>query len=88
MLKQAIRVESDPDDFIEQYNDMLDETYGDFMDMNASYILKECDPTVYRCGLLDYVDSYREEKYECPICGEEYQDEDEALYCCQDEEDC
>ena len=48
--------ELDPDDYIDQYDQMLDECYGDFLGMNASYILKEMDPTAYRCGLLDYLD--------------------------------
>ena len=49
--------ELDPDDYTEQYDDMLDEWHGDFLGMNASHILKEMDPVAYRCGLLDYLDS-------------------------------
>ena len=49
--------ELDPDDYTEQYDDMLDDVHGEFLGMNASYILKETDPTAYRCGLLDYLDS-------------------------------
>ena len=48
--------ELDPEDYAEQYDEMLDEVHGDFLGMNASYILKEMDPTAYRCGLLDYLD--------------------------------
>ena len=48
--------ELDPDDYAEQYEEMLDEAHGDFLGMNASYILKGMDPTAYRCGLLDYLD--------------------------------
>lgn len=48
--------ELDPDDYAEQYEEMLDEVHGEFMGMDASYILKKMDPTVYRCGLLDYLD--------------------------------
>ena len=51
-------IELDNDDFISQYENMLDEIEGEFMNMNASYILKECDPTAYRCGLNDYVDAH------------------------------
>jgi len=50
-------VEIDQDDFIEQYENCLDECNGEFMGMTASYILKECDPTAYRCGLNDYCDN-------------------------------
>ena len=49
--------ELDPDDYTDQYDDMLDECHGDFLGMNASYILKKMDNVAYRCGLLDYLDS-------------------------------
>ena len=89
MLKEPIRIEIDPEDYTDQYDDMLDEVEGEFMGMKASYILKEMDSIAYRCGLLDYLDSQGigDEKWECPICGNEFDDEDEAKYCCQDEED-
>ena len=48
--------ELDPDDYAERYEEMLDDCHGDFLGMNASYILKEMDPVAYRCGLLDYLD--------------------------------
>jgi len=50
-------VEIDQDDFIEQYENCLDECNGEFMGMTASHVLKECDPTAYRCGLNDYCDN-------------------------------
>ena len=50
------RFELDPDDFSDAYADMLDDVHGDFLGYLASHILKEVDPTAYRCGLLDYVD--------------------------------
>lgn len=58
-LKEEIRgFEVNPDDYIEQYEEMLDECYGNFMGIySASYTLKCVDVTAYRCGLLDYVDS-------------------------------
>lgn len=91
MLKQPQRVEIDPDDYEEQYDETLNELYGDVQiagcDFSTSYALKELDPTAYRCGLIDYVDSLDLEKFECPVCGEQYDDEDDALYCCQDEDE-
>ena len=48
--------ELDPEDYTEQYDEMLDEVHGNFLGMNTSYILKEMDQTAYRCGLLDYLD--------------------------------
>lgn len=54
---QIDRFELDPDDYTNQYDEMLDEVNGEFMGVQASRILKEMDPTAYRCGLNDYVDS-------------------------------
>ena len=68
---QIDNVELDPDDYTERYDEMLDECHGDFMGMNASYILKGMDPTAYRCGLLDYLDGLDQD--------EEKMDNDECL---------
>ena len=57
LQNQIDNFELDPDDYTEQYEEMLDEVHGDFLGMNASYILKKMDQTAYRCGLLDYLDS-------------------------------
>ena len=63
--------ELNPDDYTEQYDDMLDDVHGEFMGMNASHILKEMDPVAYRCALLDYLDSLDQD--------EEKMDNDECL---------
>lgn len=65
------------------YDDMLDEEHGEFMGYSASRILAEIDPIAYRRGF----NNFQEYKtvYECPICGEEFDDEDEARECCQSE---
>ena len=63
--------ELDPEDYIDQYEESLDDCHGDFLGMNASYILKEMDPVAYRCGLLDYLDSLDQD--------EEKMDNDECL---------
>lgn len=45
-----------------RFDDMLDECYsfdaigGPFAHMSPSRVLKECDPTAYRCGVNDYAD--------------------------------
>ena len=58
-LKEEMnKFEVDPDDYISQYDEMLDECYEDFMgSYSASYTLSQVDPIAYRCGLLDYVDN-------------------------------
>lgn len=52
--------ELDNDDYEEQYDQMLNDTYEikiGYLKFNASDVLKELDPTAYRCGLNDYIDS-------------------------------
>ena len=69
---QIDNFELDPEDYTDQYDDMLDDVHGEFLGMNASYILKEMDPVAYRCGLLDYLDrlDQDEEKMDNDKCLE------------------
>ncbi len=50
--------EIDPEEHEEEYKDALDEQ-GDVvigsLHYSPSYVLREVDPTAYRCGLVDYV---------------------------------
>ena len=59
--KQQSQIELDPDDFADQFDDMLDESgtveAGGYS-FYPSRILKELDPVAYRCGLNDFADSY------------------------------
>ena len=71
LQNQIDSFELDPDDYTEQYDDMLDDVHGEFLSMNASYILKKMDPVAYRCGLLDYLDGLDQD--------EEKMDNDECL---------
>jgi len=68
--------EIDPDEFEEQYCEMLDsegpvKVAG--LTFDASAIIREMDPTAYRCGLNDYVDSI--DKADC----KDYQELEEQL---------
>lgn len=51
--------------YCEMYDEILDDCEGDVMIagviFSPSYILKELDPTAYRCGVLDLMDSIDEE---------------------------
>lgn len=72
----------------DDYDDMLDEIYPPFSIAGlsgfiTSRTLKELDPIAYRCGFSDYQEY--ETKYECPICGEQFDDYDDAKWHCQDE---
>ena len=79
LQNQIDSFELDPDDYAEQYDEMLDEVHGDFLGMNASYILKKMDPTAYRCGLLDYLDGLDQddEKMENDECLEMFEELEE-----------
>lgn len=58
--KQQNSIECDPDDFADQFDEMLDEA-GSIAVAGCTFypsqILKECDPVAYRCGLNDYADA-------------------------------
>jgi hypothetical protein len=63
----------------DRYNDFLDEVFGDSMIGGYAYhtsrALKEVDPTAYRCGFNDWLDS----ELQCGILFEknnEYYDKD------------
>ena len=56
--QQALEV--DPDDYTDQYDEMLDESgevFAGGVGFYPSRVLKNLDPIAYRCGLYDYVDS-------------------------------
>jgi molecular chaperone GrpE (heat shock protein) len=68
--------EIDQDEFEEQYCEMLDcegpvKVAG--LTFEASAIIREMDPTAYRCGLVDYVDSINKSEVK------EYQELEEQL---------
>lgn len=58
--KQQSNIECDPDDFADQFEDMLDESgtveAGGYS-FYPSRILRELDPVAYDCSLNDYADS-------------------------------
>ena len=84
-IEEEIEVYTEDD-----YDNMLDECYPDTqiagMTYSTSYALKELDPIAYRCGFSDYQE-YKT-VYKCPICGEEHEEEEEALLCCQSYYEC
>ena len=60
-LKEQILRNLTPLDTEELYANMLDECYGEVkiagMSFQTSRALKELDPTAFRCGMVDYIDS-------------------------------
>lgn len=62
-IEKEIKYNCSPIDTEELFRDIIDESYtfyevgGLFRSMVPSRVLEECDPTAFRCGHLDYVDS-------------------------------
>ena len=81
-LMDHIQAECNAIDTEQAYDETLDTSYdlssvgGPFSCMRASRVLRECDPTAYRCGFSDWLDS---EEY-TEIDGVYYRDDkvDEA----------
>lgn len=59
--KQQDQIELDPDNYEDQFDDMLDESIPEIkigcFRYSPSHVLKNVDPVAYRCGLIDFVDS-------------------------------
>lgn len=59
--KQQDQIELDPDNYEDQFNESLDESIPEIeigcLTYLPSHVLKAVDPTAYRCGLTDFVDS-------------------------------
>lgn len=56
--------EIDPDSVEDSYKDALDESYEMPNGWSYSDVLERMDPTMYRCGLNDYADSFDKEEFE------------------------
>lgn len=59
--KQQEQIELDPDDYETQFDEYLDESIPEIeigsLTYSPSHVLKNVDPTAYRCSLNDFVDS-------------------------------
>ena len=57
---QQDQIECDPDDFADQFDEMLDESIPEIkigsLRYSPSHVLKNVDPVAYRCSLNDFVD--------------------------------
>lgn len=73
----------------DQHEDQLRDIYGKVeicgMSFDAANTLRELDPIAFQCSFNDSQEY--ETKYICPICESEYEEEEDALYCCQTEEE-
>ena len=58
--------EIDADEHVQDYEDMLHDLHGlveiGSLTYDPAHVLREVDPTAYRCGLNDYVDSLDKEE--------------------------
>ena len=59
--EQQSKIELDPDNYEDQFDDSLDDSIPEIeigcLTYSPSHVLKNIDPTAYRCGLNDFVDS-------------------------------
>ena len=59
--KQQSQIELDPDDYVTKFDESLDESIPEIeigcLTYSPSHVLKNVDPTAYRCSLNDFVDS-------------------------------
>ena len=66
----------EPVDMESRYHDMLSEVYGTVnvcgLEYDSADLLKDCDPTAYRCGFADYVSGEMGETVEEGPDGEYY----------------
>jgi len=64
--KSIIKEKLSDDDLREQYDEMLDEVYGEIkigtLTFSPSRVLRELDETAYRIGLYEYEDSLLEDE--------------------------
>jgi len=71
----------------DDYRDMLNECYGPikigYLTFDPAEVLYQLDEIAYNCGFSDYQEY--ETKYECPICGKQFDNKFDAKWHCQDE---
>jgi hypothetical protein len=77
LRKKLENFELDEENYSDQFDELLDEQFGEISICGALYspstILKEVDPINYRCSLTDFVNSFDIEE------TEEYKDLQEEL---------
>lgn len=56
--------EIDPDWVEDNYKDCLNEMHEMPNGWDYSYVLERMDPIMYRCGLIDYADSFDKEEFQ------------------------
>lgn len=70
----------------EEYEEKLDDIYGTVevcgMTFGSGRALKELDPIAFRTGMND-----EPEVWVCSKCESEYETEEEARECCEEEDD-
>lgn len=69
-----------------EYKDILDKLYPEVSIGSLTFrpgdIVEKMNPTAFRCGKLDYEDTLGE-KWQCSVCKEEFDNDEEAEECCQ-----
>jgi len=83
-----IEAEVTEEEFEEYLNELFEEVSICGQMRQQGSILREVDPTAFRCEKNGYEDSL-DNKWKCAVCDTEYDDEEEAEHCCMHEcEEC
>ncbi|MBW8015725.1 MAG: hypothetical protein FVQ82_06025 [Planctomycetes bacterium] len=65
VIEELIRQHCEPIDTEELFEQMLDDCYEEItlgcLSWSPSYVMKELDPTAYRCGVSEYIDGLVED---------------------------
>ena len=82
---QQEQIELDPDDYEDQFDESLDDSIPEIkigsLRYSPSHVLKNVDPTAYRCSLIDFVDSLDiEDSDEYKALQEEIDSLEDAIY--------
>ena len=85
MNAKLVETEITEDNYEEELNEIYGQVYICGFRFYAGTALRELDPVAFDCGHADYI-SELPEKWECSECGEQYEDEEAAKECCQDDE--
>ena len=78
----------------DEYENVLNDSYGEVFicgtAFKSGYAIRRLDPAAFRlafrCGKIDYEGTLEPNLWKCGKCGEIYEHENEAEFCCQEED--
>lgn len=80
--KEPEMIEPDEAEFEEWLDEMYPEVEVYGQKHNTSYVLKEINPTAFRCAFADWASE--NERWECPACYKVHTSKEDAKDCCSE----